>query len=50
MRREGVGERRRIGIFEVATPKIPAETRIEADLERKPGAIPVFILSFSDLP
>ena len=50
MRREGVGERRRIGIFEVATPKIPAETRDGADLEQNPSDIPVFIPSFSELP
>jgi hypothetical protein len=50
MRREGVDERRRIEIFEGATPKISAETRGDADLERNPGEIPVFIPSFSDLP
>jgi hypothetical protein len=50
MRRESVGERRGIWIFETATPKIPAETRGDADLNRNPGAIPAFIPSFSDLP
>jgi hypothetical protein len=50
MRREGVGERRQIWISETATPKIPAETRGDADLDRNPGDIPVFIPSFSDLP
>jgi len=50
MRREGVGERRRIKVFEAATPEISAETRGGADLERNLGDIPVFIRSFSDLP
>jgi hypothetical protein len=50
MRREGVGEGHRIWIFEVTTPKIPAETRGGADLDRNPGDIPVFIPSFSDVP
>ena len=50
MRREGVGARRRIWIFEVAKSKIPAETRGGADLEQNPGDIPVFIPSYSDLP
>jgi hypothetical protein len=50
MRREGVGERCRIWIFEAATRKIPAETCGDADLERNPIAISVFIPSFSDVP
>jgi hypothetical protein len=50
MRREGVGERRRIRIFETATPTIFTETRADADLERNPTDIPVFIASFSDVP
>jgi hypothetical protein len=50
MRRERVGESRRIWIFEAVIPKILAETCGDADLERNPGDIPVFIPSFSDLP
>ena len=50
MRREGVGEGGRIWIFEAVTPKISAETRGDADLDRNPGDTPVFISSFSDLP
>ena len=50
MHRERVGERCRIWHFEAATPKIPAETCGDTDLERNPGDIPVFIPSFSDLP
>jgi hypothetical protein len=50
MRRGSVGERRQIGLLEAATLKIPAETLSEADLDRNPGDIPVFIPSSSDLP
>ena len=50
MPREGVGEAGRVWIFEAATSKIPAETRSDADVDRNPGDIPVFIPSFSDLP
>jgi hypothetical protein len=49
MRSEGVREGCRIWIFEAATRRISAETLDQADLERNPGDIPVFILSFSDL-
>jgi len=50
MHREGVGERRRILIFEATPRKILAETCADVDLERNPTEIPVFIPSFSDLP
>jgi hypothetical protein len=50
MRSEGVREGCRIWIFEAATRRISAETPDQADLERNPGDIPVFIPTFSDLP
>jgi len=50
MRRERVGEKRRIRIVEAATLKISAETCSGASLERNLREIPVFATSFSDVP
>jgi hypothetical protein len=50
MRRERVGESREILHFGTAAAKISVETPIDADVERNPNNIPVFIPSFSDVP
>jgi hypothetical protein len=50
MRREGVGETRRMRVFEAQSANVSAETRAAAQSERNPDAIIAFIPSFSDLP
>jgi hypothetical protein len=50
MRRERVGESRRIGNCEAKSEDVSAETSHCADRERNPIAISVFSISFSDVP
>ncbi len=50
MRRERVGESRRIRVFQAAGKNVSTETRANARLEGNPDAIFAFIPGFLDLP
>lgn len=50
MRRKGLGETRRMRVFEAQSVNVPAETRACPDQQPIPNAISVFIISFSDVP